>query len=31
MLGERTLRLQHGSRIQALCVLGTHLAVDVHG
>ncbi|XP_035200731.1 protein-arginine deiminase type-2-like isoform X1 [Oxyura jamaicensis] len=31
MPGERTLRLQHGSRIQALCVLGTHLAVDVHG
>ncbi|KAM9176123.1 protein-arginine deiminase type-2-like isoform 1-T1 [Mergus octosetaceus] len=31
MRGERTLRLQHGSRIQALCVLGTHLAVDVHG
>ncbi|XP_040389365.1 protein-arginine deiminase type-2-like isoform X2 [Cygnus olor] len=31
MPGERTLRLQHGSRIQALCVLGTQLAVDVHG
>uniref|UniRef100_A0A8C2T4V8 Peptidyl arginine deiminase 2 n=1 Tax=Coturnix japonica TaxID=93934 RepID=A0A8C2T4V8_COTJA len=28
---ERTLRLQPGSRIHALCVLGTHIATDVYG
>ncbi|NP_001305948.1 protein-arginine deiminase type-2 [Gallus gallus] len=27
---ERTLRLQPGSRIYALCVLGTHIATDVY-
>ncbi|XP_054031626.1 protein-arginine deiminase type-2 [Dryobates pubescens] len=31
MLGERTLRLQHGNRIEALCVLGTRIAADVYG
>uniref|UniRef100_A0A8C9FFB5 Protein-arginine deiminase n=1 Tax=Pavo cristatus TaxID=9049 RepID=A0A8C9FFB5_PAVCR len=31
MLRERTLRLQPGSRIHALCVLGTHIATDVYG
>ncbi|OXB78078.1 UNVERIFIED_CONTAM: hypothetical protein H355_007220 [Colinus virginianus] len=31
MLQERTLRLQPGSRIHALCVLGTHIATDVYG
>ncbi|XP_031987641.1 protein-arginine deiminase type-2 isoform X3 [Corvus moneduloides] len=29
--GERTLRLQHGSRIEALCVLGGHVRADVFG
>uniref|UniRef100_A0A669R6D0 Peptidyl arginine deiminase 2 n=1 Tax=Phasianus colchicus TaxID=9054 RepID=A0A669R6D0_PHACC len=28
---ERTLRLQPGSRIHTLCVLGTHIATDVYG
>ncbi|NWJ01842.1 PADI2 deiminase, partial [Crypturellus undulatus] len=28
---ERTLRLQAGSRIEALCVLGTRIAADVYG
>ncbi|XP_042687584.1 protein-arginine deiminase type-2 [Centrocercus urophasianus] len=28
---ERTLRLQPGSRIHALCVLGTRIATDVYG
>ncbi|NXD17995.1 PADI2 deiminase, partial [Nothocercus nigrocapillus] len=31
MLRERTLRLQAGSRIEALCVLGTRIAADVDG
>lgn len=31
MLGDRTLRLQHGNRIEALCVLGTHISADVYG
>lgn len=31
MPGERTLRLQHGNRIEALCVLGTHISADVYG
>ncbi|NXC48628.1 PADI2 deiminase, partial [Penelope pileata] len=31
MPGERTLRLQHGSRIQALCVLGTRITADIYG
>lgn len=31
MLGNRTLRLQHGNRIEALCVLGTHTSADVYG
>uniref|UniRef100_F6SFR1 Protein-arginine deiminase type-2 n=1 Tax=Ornithorhynchus anatinus TaxID=9258 RepID=F6SFR1_ORNAN len=29
MLPERTLRLQYGSRIEAVCVLGTQLCTDV--
>ncbi|XP_038602399.1 protein-arginine deiminase type-2 [Tachyglossus aculeatus] len=29
MLPERTLRLQYGSRIEAVCVLGTRLCIDV--
>ncbi|XP_009067898.1 PREDICTED: protein-arginine deiminase type-2 [Acanthisitta chloris] len=28
---DRTLRLQHGNRIEALCVLGTHIHADVYG
>lgn len=31
MSGDRTLRLQHGNRIEALCVLGTRISVDVYG
>lgn len=32
MPGEpRTLRLQHGNRIEALCVLGGHVRADVFG
>ncbi|XP_064028051.1 protein-arginine deiminase type-2-like isoform X2 [Pogoniulus pusillus] len=31
MPAERTLRLQHGSRIEALCLLGTRIAADVYG
>ena len=31
MPGDRTLRLQHGNRIEALCVLGTHISADVYG
>ncbi|XP_010141751.1 PREDICTED: protein-arginine deiminase type-2, partial [Buceros rhinoceros silvestris] len=31
MPGNRTLRLQHGNRIEALCVLGTHTSADVYG
>ncbi|XP_009994088.1 PREDICTED: protein-arginine deiminase type-2 [Chaetura pelagica] len=31
MAGDRTLRLQHGNRIQALCVLGTHITTDLYG
>ncbi|KAM6371459.1 protein-arginine deiminase type-2-like [Pluvialis apricaria] len=30
MSGDRTLRLQHGNRIEALCVLGTRISVDVY-
>uniref|UniRef100_A0A8D0HBS5 protein-arginine deiminase n=1 Tax=Sphenodon punctatus TaxID=8508 RepID=A0A8D0HBS5_SPHPU len=31
MLQDRTLRLQYGNRIEALCVLGTQLSTDVYG
>ncbi|KFV15878.1 Protein-arginine deiminase type-2, partial [Pterocles gutturalis] len=31
MPGDRTLRLQHGNRIEALCVLGTCISADVYG
>ncbi|KAM6434977.1 protein-arginine deiminase type-2-like [Liasis olivaceus] len=31
MLRDRTLRLQFGHRIEAVCVLGTRLSVDVFG
>nr|XP_009680904.1 PREDICTED: protein-arginine deiminase type-2 [Struthio camelus australis] len=31
MLRDRTLRLQYGSRIEALCVLGTQISTDVYG
>lgn len=31
MPGDRTLRLQHGNRIEALCVLGTRISTDVYG
>uniref|UniRef100_A0A8D0F769 Peptidyl arginine deiminase 2 n=1 Tax=Strix occidentalis caurina TaxID=311401 RepID=A0A8D0F769_STROC len=31
MPGNRTLRLQHGNRIEALCVLGTCISADVYG
>ncbi|KFP08459.1 Protein-arginine deiminase type-2, partial [Calypte anna] len=31
MPGDRTLRLQHGNRIEALCVPGTHIAADIYG
>ncbi|KAL8198212.1 UNVERIFIED_CONTAM: hypothetical protein K2H54_001668 [Gekko kuhli] len=28
---ERTLRLQFGNRIEAVCVVGTHISIDVYG
>ncbi|XP_032088021.1 protein-arginine deiminase type-2-like [Thamnophis elegans] len=31
MLRDRTLRLQYGHRLEAVCVLGTRLSVDVFG
>ncbi|XP_054857362.1 protein-arginine deiminase type-2-like [Eublepharis macularius] len=31
MLRERTLRLQFGNRIEAICVVGTQVAIDVYG
>ncbi|XP_077168465.1 protein-arginine deiminase type-2-like [Paroedura picta] len=31
MLRDRTLRLQFGNRIEAVCVLGTQLSIDVYG
>uniref|UniRef100_A0A8C8RWX1 Protein-arginine deiminase n=1 Tax=Pelusios castaneus TaxID=367368 RepID=A0A8C8RWX1_9SAUR len=31
MLRDRTLRLQYGSRIEAVCVLGTQISTDVYG
>uniref|UniRef100_A0ACB8EE42 Protein-arginine deiminase type-2 n=1 Tax=Sphaerodactylus townsendi TaxID=933632 RepID=A0ACB8EE42_9SAUR len=31
MLRERTLRLQFGNRIEAVCVVGSRLSIDVYG
>ncbi|XP_044277098.1 protein-arginine deiminase type-2 [Varanus komodoensis] len=31
MLRDRTLRLQYGNRIEAVCVVGTQLSTDVYG
>nr|XP_056721579.1 protein-arginine deiminase type-2-like [Euleptes europaea] len=31
MLRDRTLRLQFGNRIEAVCVVGTQLSIDVYG
>lgn len=31
MLRDRTLRLQFGNRIEAVCVVGTQISIDVYG